>query len=402
MAKKTKVKSIVDIPPLTGLMDEGVSKVAKHEINVWNKRLFKKYPEYDRFPLSPSQIGKCGLALARNLAHYTGMANYPKHEDDLPPRLFRIFKRGHLLESALIDDFKEYTDIKIVHQQTEVAMFEVGKHTIKGSIDAIGVYPDGTTFLMDFKSKGAFYSASFGDSIGQFFSELQQTGLVEELSENAYLITDVYALFKIVSLDDFFADYLLQLNSYAFAEKFKKPGSKTFLPMSKDPILKNGLDFVCLYYENKNTCANYEVRWKPDKRLFDFARDKFNFIHDKTVKHVKKGDVELRLQIPGEFQLGSTRCKLCEWNKLCHGEFDPSTKVSKYNAGKLPEDLDTDLVEVMKDVAMSTRIEEDVLTYMAKHEMTHIHTSDGLCYERWQGMNKGTPYYKLKLSRKVK
>src|SRR5690606_25655808 len=113
-----------------------------------------------------------------------------------------------------------------------------------------------TKILSDIKSKGAFYSAGFKDSIDKFFQEMKQTGLVEEIYENCFYITNAKGLFDIISLDEFFVDYLLQLNAYAFA--LREKGTK--------------VDFVSLYYENKNTCANYEVRWTPHQALFDYAK----------------------------------------------------------------------------------------------------------------------------------
>ncbi len=376
--------NIKEFPPITQMMDEGMKKEIALEAKVWNERLFKtthKGTELDRFPLSPSQIGKCGLALARNLAHYLGVADYPKTEDFLESRVKRIFARGHLLEGALIGDLEKFTPLKIEGQQQRVKLFPVapGVH-IEGSIDGLAVYKDAnTTVLVDFKSKGAFYSSGFKDSIDQFFQELRQTGLVDEIGETAFLITDVKALFDIISLDDFFVDYLLQLNSYAFsvhAEDVKKP-------------LK--VDFVSLYYENKNTCANYEIRWVPHPALMEYAKKKFKYIYETVTKEGAEA-------VPKEFALGSARCRLCDYNEMCWGKYEPKGDAAK---GKIfttiPEKVDKGFSDAVAGQYAKDKFEQEALTFMAqqKPEATHFTTTAGVTYER-KFLKSPKPHFELR------
>ena len=357
-----------EFPAIIKLMDEGVKKEIENESRVWNEHLYLteeyKGTELDRYPLSPSQFGKCALALSRNLSHYTSHSEYPRSGEHITPRVSRIFKRGHLLESALIEDIEKYTPFKVVDRQKRVTVFTLNDGTaITGSIDGIAVSPKGVRILLDFKSKGAFYSAGFQDSIQQFFAELQQTGLVEEIGDTSYYITDPKGLFDLISLDEFFVDYLLQLNSYGHAEQ---------------------CDFVSLYYENKNTCANYEVRWVPNADLVDYCKTKMQFVYD------SKADPE---SVPKEFQLGSARCRLCEHNERCWGKYEP--KSNRVAVAALPEEMAEELDQnIIHEIAMNKTMEE-VLQYMAKKDLTRVTTKNGT-YER-KFLKSPKPHYELRL-----
>ena len=351
-----------EFPTIVGLMDAGVQKEIDSDNEKWNTRT-----NLERYPLSPSQIGKCSLALARNLSHYTANADYPRNAGGITPRVQRVFARGHLLEDAIIGDIEKYTPFKVVDRQKKLTVFTLADGTeITGSIDGIAVSPKGTRILIDVKSKGSYYSAGFQDSISQFFTELRQTGHVEALSETSFHITDPKALFDDLSLDEFFVDYLLQLNAYGTAE---------------------AVDFVSLYYENKNTCANYEVRWKPVKELYDFALAKFQYVYDNRTTPEA---------VPKEFGLGSSRCRLCEYNELCWGKYEPKNRGKTVAA--LPEDLDIELTEsVIHNIAFQ-KTQEQVLEFMMKEELSHVTTSKGLTYER-KFLKSPKPHYELRLSK---
>lgn len=375
----TEKIDITKFPSIVNLMDKGIQKELDNETKVWNERLHEK--EYkgtslDRFPLSPSQGGKCALALARSTSHFLGHTNYVRDNTSISTRVKRIFNRGHLLEAALIEDMEKYTGLRIIDQQRRVRLFTLGggRH-VEGSIDGIGVSPKGARVLLDYKSKGAFHSSAFNDSIAQFFQELRQTGLVEELDENCFYITDAKALFDVISFDEFFVDYLLQLNSYAFSEE-----------------LKGSIDFVALFYENKNTCAQYEVRWTPDESLFNYVKDKFNYI-DSMVKTPE--------EVPKEFALGSTRCRLCDYNDMCWGKYDPSLKPSKYRKEVLSAELSDRINPALSTVMDHKKAHEEVLTMMSQKDLTHVETSNGIFYER-KFLKSPKPHYELRLSKAVK
>lgn len=401
MGQPKKPQDERSFPSLVSLMDSGVQKEIDHETKVWNERLFTDSPykgtELDRFPLSPSQIGKCALALGRNLSHYLGIFSYPRAADALAPRTKRIFNRGHLLEDALIQDFAKYTDLKVVRRQRRVRLpFALGggKRHIEGSIDVEFEAPDGTSILTDMKSKGAYYSAAFNDSISETFQGYRETGLVSEFAPNSFLISDALAFFNVISLDDFFVDYLLQLNSYGFSIDVETGEQLHF-------------DFCSLYYENKNSCQNYELRWKPHPGLMQFAQEKFEYIYNnvrlaagehKATNGEVPFEVILMDKIPKEFSLGTARCKLCDHKELCYGVFDPATKPATHKMGALDPELDKKLVGSISQEQLTDRIKQDVLQAMAQQDATHIETSNGICYERkWYKTEKS---YKLKQVRK--
>lgn len=377
MIDLTKIRAF---PSIVKLMDDGVQKDLDRETQVWNTRSWKG-TEYDRFPLSPSQIGKCALALGRNLSHYLGRGDYPRDATAISPRTKRIFARGDLLEDALIADVGGKTALKPIDLQRRVRLFTVShdgsSHPIEGNIDSVLVSPAGVKILTDYKSKGAFYSAGFSDSISQFFEELRTTGLVEVLHESkdkvpqTFLITDAKALFDMMKMEEFFIDYLLQLNSYAFAEGVE-------------------VDFVALYYENKNTCANYEVRWVPHRELFEYAQKKFQYIYSTVLSEGAES-------IPKEFSLGTARCRLCDYNERCYGKYEPGPNPNKVY-GTLDPDLDRALRAAQREHHIVAKVEDTVLAKMAELGLTHAQTSDGLTYER-KFLKSPKPHYELRLSK---
>ena len=369
---------IKTFPPITKLVDEGIEKEIADEFKKWNER-----SNGIRYPLSPSGIGKCALKLARDLAHFHGIADYPRSASSRTAKLQRVFSRGSTLESALTSDIEKYTPLKIKQRQQRVHLFDVVYdqaslismvQSIEGDVDGLVVCEQsGTRILIDFKSKGAYYSAGFNDSISEFFEELKETGLVVDLGYNCYVIEDVYALFEILPLDDFFVDYLHQLNSYAFSDWFAR----------------TGVDFVSLYYENKNTCQNYEVRWVPSKKLFQYAEDKFDYIFRTVMSEGPEA-------VNKEFSLGSIRCRLCEYNERCYGKYDG--KPSEKNYGVIDAELEAQFKQAVIDDKKKTKIEQLILREMEKKNLTHFSTSDGIVYER-RYYKSPKPHYELRLSK---
>lgn len=367
---------VKEFPSIVQMMDDGLQKEIDRETELWNKCGFKG-TELDRYPLSPSQIGKCGLALGRNLAHYLDLAPYLRDPTSLKPRTKRIFNRGSLLEDALIRDMERYTPLRVEQRQLRVTLFELesGDKTvpIQGNIDGIIVHPDGTRVLVDYKSKGSYYSSAFTDSISEFFQEMKQTGKVEELTPNAFMITDPAGLFQLLSMDEFFVDYLLQLNSYAFSKE-----------------LNGTIDFVSLYYENKNTCANYEVRWKPHPELFEFARRKYQYIYDTVTQ---KGPEAIQK----EFSLGSARCRLCDYNELCWGKFTPPGKNDRV-IGRMenPDRVAKFKLGVTSGMEYE-KLQGEILAHMENMGWTHIQI-EGSLYER-KFLKSPKPHFELRLSK---
>lgn len=364
-------------PPLTELVDDGMQRAIQEEIDAYNQR------RGDRYPLSPSVIGRCSLRLARDLAHYHGISDYPRAGRE--SRLQRIFDRGDLLELAMVSDFEKRAGIKMQLRQQRVRLFKVSHDNyhlgvppevpIEGNIDGVAVCGDGTRILVDFKSKGSFYSAGFGDSVSEFFGSLPQTGLAEDLGNKCYYITDVHALWKLMSQDDFFAGYLLQLNAYALSDWFRE-----------DPV-----DFVSLYYENKNTCENFEVRWVPDPRLFTYAKEKFQRIFETVMTEGPES-------VPRDFVHGSGNCKLCEYNKKCNGENLDFHLNRQESVGSIPEAENDYLIfkEGVNHEDLTHRAEERIILAMEQKGLTHIVTNDGLKYEK-KFLKSPKPHFELRL-----
>jgi len=335
----------------------------------------------ERYPLSPSGIGKCALKLARDVAHYHGVKQYPK--PPITAKLRRIFARGNVIETSLIQDIKEYTDLKPTLTQQRVHLFDVVHMTasgqalnrsIEGDIDTLMVSREHDfKILTDFKSKGSYYSSGFGDSTSEFFGKLLETGLVEDLGNNCYLITDIVKLVDLVPAEEFMVDYYYQLNAYAFSEWVRRVG----------------IDGVALYYENKNTCVHYELRWIPDIRLFDHARNKFQYIFDTVFT---KGPEAVQREFIG----GSARCRLCEYNGACNPAVEAAVS-PKIEAGvigdvELEKSFRTNKIALKK----VEKAEERILLEMEKKGLTHIITSDGLKYEK-KFLKSPKPHFELRL-----
>lgn len=371
-----------EFPSLNKLLEDGINKEIDEEVKVWDERLFTKEPykggTFDRFPLSPSQIGKCALALARNVSHYVGRGNYPRNRSTYEPQRQRVFARGHVLEEAMVDDIDKYTPFKLGERQTRLKLFEIGKDPAtgeirycEGNIDGLAVHEEnGVKILIDFKSKGAKYAKGFTDTIQQFFQELRQTGLVQEIYENSFYITDVSKLFDILSLDDFFVDYLLQLNGYAFG--MREAGTK--------------VDFVSLFYENKNTSAYYEIRWVPSQKLLDYSQKKYQFIWDAVntykIKNDGHDDERLMAAIPKEFALGSTRCFLCEYKSMCYPETLKPGKSDPRSFVQLDPTLDKAVSTAFSDNLIAEKAKESVLVEMERQKASHVKLSNGMVFER--------------------
>lgn len=377
---------IEETPSILDLLEEGMEKEINEEIKVWNERLFKA-PEYeggslDRFPLSPSQGGRCSLALARDVSHHLGRGNYPKHRDDFNYRVQRIFARGHVLEGAMVADIEKYTPYKITEKQTRLKIFPLGKDDdgnevfCEGNSDGLAVDEStGSKILLDFKSKGARYSANFSDSIQQMFQELRQTGLVTEVRQNEFAITDIGKLFDVLPLSDFLVDYLLQLNAYAFG--FRNAGTK--------------VDFVGLFYENKNTEAYYIIKWIPSVKLFEFMKKKYQYIWDMAMAGKQE-------EVPKEFTFGSARCFLCKYKGLCYSEEalqqnkDPAKTVE---TGKLSDTLDKAFTAGLSEQGIIAKVHEEVLTYMQQNDLRYIRLGNGLKFER-KFLKSPKPHYELR------
>lgn len=362
--------SLREFPPITRLVDAGIQKEVEAELAEWNER------RADRYPLSPSTIGRCALKLARDVGHFHGKVTHLRTLDSRPPRLQRVFARGTALEDALVGDIEKYTSLKLKQRQQRVHLFNVmhGKivRPIEGDVDGLIVCKDsGVKILTDFKSKGAYYSSGFNDSISEFFGKLLETGLVEDLGDNCYHVGDIKNLFDTLPLDDFFSDYILQLNSYAFSDWFRRIG----------------VDGVALYYENKNTCAHYEIRWVPDERLFEFAKNKFQYIFSTVMSDGPEA-------VEREFPAGSAKCRLCEYNTQCNGVYEPKT-AKVY--GQVDPALTEDWMKVVAMKAKGDRVEQDILMAMEKAGLTHIRVG-ATTYEK-KFLKSPKPHFELRLCR---
>jgi hypothetical protein len=154
------------------------------------------------------------------------------------------------------------------------------------------------------------------------------------------------------------------------------------------------VDFVSLFYENKNTEAYYEIRWIPDVSLFEYVQKKYRYIWDSVWS---EGGAE---SVPKEYSYGSTRCFLCKYNNTCY----PKAKETKNapqastQVGKLDETLDKAFTGVIHEEFIHSKVRDEILAYMQQKDLESVVLSNGLKYMR-KYLKSPKPHYELRLTK---
>ncbi|GAC1686454.1 MAG: hypothetical protein NVS9B9_08580 [Ktedonobacteraceae bacterium] len=364
-----------NLPALTDLLDRGIYEEEKEKAKDWADG------RIDRYPISPSRFGSCGLQVARDIAHYHGLQSYKKPETAI--RLAKIFKRGKALEDAVLEDFAQYTGLKLLQRQQRLYLFTLTsgkvKVDIEGDIDVLFTDHTGFRLLTDIKTKGAYSSPTAWDSVAEMFNNIRNAhGVIPHGTEqsNCYVIEDMDAFLPSVDRADFLYGYILQLNGYAHSDWFRR----------------TGVDACSIYYENKNNSNHYELRWAPNEKLYRQVQEKwqgvFNTVFTKGPEAVEK-----------DFNLGSIRCKLCEYHELCWGE-RPAFNERAVEARTIEglEEAYTAYAYQVHSVKSLADTEQKILLLMENNNVDRIKTPDGKIWER-KFLKSPKPHFELRQSK---
>lgn len=374
-------------PPLAALLDEGIQQ----EIDKEEKERIKG--KITRFPLSPSQFGACGRQLAIALAEFEGLGIYPNEMMD--PRSKRRFTRGYDIEYSLLKQTQKYIPIfqSFGQQYLEMAETPDKKYVIGGSIDKVFVTDE--SMIVDIKSKATYYSSTSSDAFQEEFDSLAETPGVEVFGDNAIFIKDIWEFYKSYPTDNFISRYFVQLNAYGCSPWAVNFMSNTF-PGQK------GIKAVALLFENKNNHQMGEIRWVPDKRLYDMAIDKIQDIYKHVVMEKKPPE-----QYPADFTLGSLMCRFCSRKTVCYADarmpYNGPKKEWPKDVAKLEQaDKLLELYEKYKKAltegAVADILEKDILTILNNQKVNRVRFLDDKVYDL-QYRKTPKPHFKLKPSK---
>ena len=365
-----------ELRPQVGYID--VFNVSTYEHMEKEEDALSKGADSAYNPLRPSSAGKCTRELAYALSEYTHQT-YTK-KDIREPEVVRLLNFGHYIEESFKDQFKTYSkdffDIKF--EQQGVYGFEVKSeeydelnHLVQGSIDWC-FWSKEHRGLIDAKSKKDKFHRFFRtdwDATTDKLTNMQTTELIGD-STDAYWIEDIDAFIKELR-DPFFESNFWQLNFYA----------------NTDWAKKMKIDHAAILQYNKNDSRIREIRFKPNKKLYDKTYAKFQSATDAA----SKGNPKLAKR---DFKLSSIKCAFCPYSKDCWKqdakaaffETFPAKKwpkdVSKLNkkiADKLESELERylDLNALNKDLADS---EATIVGLMLDNNMNKVKFKNGHIY----------------------
>ena len=330
------------------------------------------------FPIRPSASGKCSRRLAYELANYRGLR---KDEPEVfPPNVTRLLDLGHKIEDHLLRQFyfafkQADQDMQIKYKQQTLSFFKLphAEEFIEGSLDAVFVSPKWKS-LIDVKSSKDGWSTYFKTKWKEKIKSFEKDPLVTSIDENSFYIDDIEAYRK-TSDDASFLANMLQLNFYFHSEcKFAE---------------HRGLEFCSLIYYSKNDSEVREVRFKPNRKTYEYVKEKFLAVSEAVDKHKDPTRVEK------EFALGSFSCAFCPFSKDCWGEDVDSKKeyFKTWPKKRWPKDVDRlaeenqlrELLEIIKTADEANnekdRAEQEMVKILDKRQVGKIRFDDDNIYE---------------------
>jgi hypothetical protein len=366
--KKEEARKIPGPPALADLLDCAI----QDEIEKEDKERLKG--KNRRFPLSPSKFGGCARSLAMDLAEFCNKGIFPLELMD--PRAKRRFSRGYDIEYSLIKQLKRYVPIDqgFGQQYLTMDLTQDGKYVIGGSLDTLFITEE--ALIVDIKSKADYWSSAHSGAFEELFDDIRNMPGVVEFGERSFFIEDIDAFYELFPKDDFISRYFLQLNAYGACDWAMDFRSNLF-PGSV------GVKAVALLFENKNNHIMAEVRWKPSRKLYDYAIKRMKDIYQWVIIDGKPAD-----KYEADFTLGSINCRLCPRKAACWGD----TR-HPYNGPKKKWATDSNALEPKLDVAyekfkkaLTGKTEHDTLEQELIKEIynsgeTKVRFPDGKTYE---------------------
>lgn len=349
---------------ITDLLDEAQLKSGKQKDEFYSTKS----------PLRPSAAGYCTRRLCYATGEHRGYWNYDK--PTRKPNITRLLDLGHYIEEHSIENFKLIPNIEILYTQQVLDFFHITRISeadeksehewISGANDLVLYHPEWKG-LGDVKSKKDNWSAFYKSSWVEEMETFRCMESVTPISATALYLEDPKAFIEEVG-DNFITDNIYQLNLYAFSDFF----------------LKRDLDFCFIYRYNKNDSTHMELRWSPDKALYDEVLEKFQTASICADK--KKPE-----DAPRDWWLGSMRCAFCPYQSDCWGGEDALRKYfntlprKKYpravaEFSKL-DNLFREIEELDRSQKKRAVLECEAIKVMTQHELKRIQLPNGHVYE---------------------
>jgi len=330
------------------------------------------------FPLRPSSAGKCERRLAYDLANFRGLREDP--QEVFEPNVTRLLDLGNYVENHLLKQYRfafseADAGLQIKYGQQTLTFFKLphAEELIEGSLDAVFVSPKYKA-VIDVKSTKDGFSTAYKTKWKEKVEDFRKDPLVEEIDENSFYIDDLEAYRKTCK-DASFLSNALQLNFYYNSE----------CGFLRD----RGVTFASLIYYNKNTSEVREVRFKPNKKTYEYVKDKFLRVSEAVDLHQ---DPE---RANKEFALGSFSCAFCPFSNECWGDNVDSKKeyFKTWPKKRWPKDVDritekkelVALLETIKnaDAALEEKkkAEEEMVKILDKRKVGKIRFNENDIYE---------------------
>jgi hypothetical protein len=326
---------------------------------------------HDRSPLRPSAAGYC----ARKLAHeyHSYLKSEPKI-DTIDSRTSRIFKLGHKIESAVIEEFETLKNFKVIYKQQVVdhGLLADGTSLLEGSMDWCLVNAEAKV-IMDAKSRKDRPSSDGYTGWDEDGSRLMDLPSVRQIDIYGFWIEDIEKFIE-ESNDSSLIQNIIQLNVYA-TSKF---------------CLDRGIDHASIIRYNKNDSRLLEIRFKPNRNVLNQVICKFNAVLNSTNPE----------QIPCSCKPGSQQAHWCDYNGVIveTGEF-VDTVITAAQLSSLTSELTG-----MFNAWHSGRFEDGerkqkeqvIIEQLQQLKINEIILANGVTY-RLKFLKSPKPHYELRL-----
>lgn len=328
-----------------------------------------------KHPLRPSSAGECERALTYRLMEYAGHAYYDKQV--IEPRISRIFALGHSIEAMLLDLFEEVEYLSVAYKQQTLTFFNLSSQKdpslnvlVEGSNDGCFIGKRGEfKCVFDVKSKatgiGKFKKTKWEEQ-DAIFDDMKS---VQRFSDTGVWVEDLSTFLRELD-DDMFAMNFWQLNLYLNSQFMKE----------------RGFDHGSIIQFSKDDSKMREIRFKPSAELAKQVGTRFqnviNAVADRNVNASRR-----------EFNLGSSKCAFCTYNKQCWGEDSDALKsyfkAAFPNKKQLPAklDLSDSLSKMIVEFALleakgkeQTRLKKEIIQECMKRGLDKVQVG-GLIYE---------------------
>lgn len=330
------------------------------------------------YPLRPSSAGKCSRILAHELMAYMGYADALKEEKS--GRMERLLNTGHYIEEQMVANAKLVPgfDVRFTQQVVDLFALPSGR-VVEGSID-LALWNDTTKCVMDIKTVGDRWHNVFAtkwDGMAKDYARICTT-LEDTKDRKAFYIEDLEDFLNRVDKSDSLYDNLQQLNAYCCSEFFQS----------------RGVDHGVVLRVRKNDSAQMEIRFKPNRRVFEALKAKFSAIEDAVLKH-KNPDLLPRDHLPG---IG--KCHFSPYSHLCTPHLTRAEKYAqapKKNWAVKVSELEkaSEVATLLQRRAVAEQaakdlkaLDNEILLLMDGHGVTKIKADNGDVYD-YVSLSKG-------------